>query len=385
VLELLPRPNLHTHDNVLYHAYKTLYNSVMKIVRNGIMYDTDTATLIASIGHEHWGSDGWAGLYRTPDGAFFEMVVDHDGSTILKLGMLDRNQARAFVEKHANDQVEKYFGVMPTPQAPRFSRPTVLAAIDLLGRMSHSDITRYLLELGPDIRKRVPDETSSRAKRLLDLASIIDESRERRLPTNEYLQDNVVDKAIQRLPKPNGYSGVSEFDDLEAALVRALSLDGYTYRDGELRRALPQVVDVTVAEDDIFTLLCKHRFHVAEGHLRQAYSAHTKGDWAAANSQVRVFFESLLDEVAVAIDSANASLPSSHARRSKLAVEGFLYQRLNEWSEDGKGFINGLVRRLHPEGAHPGLSDSEDSTFRLQIVLITARLLLVRYDSGQQP
>ena len=41
--------------------------------------------------------------------------------------------------------------------------------------------------------------------------------------------------------------------------------------------------------------------------------------------------------------------------------------------------FNGLFNRLHPEGNHPGLSDEDDSTFRLHIVIIVARLLLRRY------
>jgi integrase len=46
----------------------------------------------------------------------------------------------------------------------------------------------------------------------------------------------------------------------------------------------------------------------------------------------------------------------------------------------GGGFVNGLAKRLHPQGSHPGLSDQEDSTFRLHTVLLTARLLLERFD-----
>jgi hypothetical protein len=40
------------------------------------------------------------------------------------------------------------------------------------------------------------------------------------------------------------------------------------------------------------------------------------------------------------------------------------------------------MRRLNPEGSHPGLSDDEDCSFRLNIVLLTASLLLRRYDRG---
>lgn len=41
-------------------------------------------------------------------------------------------------------------------------------------------------------------------------------------------------------------------------------------------------------------------------------------------------------------------------------------------------FSDGLIARLNPQGSHPGLSDQEDCTFRLHIVIITARLVLRR-------
>jgi hypothetical protein len=59
----------------------------------------------------------------------------------------------------------------------------------------------------------------------------------------------------------------------------------------------------------------------------------------------------------------------------------FLSRDTNEWEDNGRGFINGLIYRLHPHGSHPGISDEEDSTFRLHIVLVTARLLLRRLSS----
>jgi hypothetical protein len=77
--------------------------------------------------------------------------------------------------------------------------------------------------------------------------------------------------------------------------------------------------------------------------------------------------------------------PEPRPRRSKLASLGFLSQSLNEWDNNGLGFIKGLVKRLRPHGSHPGLSDQEDSAFRLHTVLVTARLLLVRFDKKGAP
>ncbi len=118
-------------------------------------------------------------------------------------------------------------------------------------------------------------------------------------------------------------------------------------------------------------------------NLEQALENHARGRWAAANAQLRTFFDALLDGIAERLDPASATLASGQQRRAKLAAMNFLSIPLNEWDNDGRGgFINGLVKRLHPQGAHPGLSDDDDCTFRLHIVLLTAALLLRRFDQG---
>jgi len=62
------------------------------------------------------------------------------------------------------------------------------------------------------------------------------------------------------------------------------------------------------------------------------------------------------------------------------ALAGFapLAETRNEWTQDGKSYINGLFKMLHTDGSHPGLSDEDHSTFRLHIVLVTARTFLRR-------
>ena len=50
----------------------------------------------------------------------------------------------------------------------------------------------------------------------------------------------------------------------------------------------------------------------------------------------------------------------------------------NEWTADGRNFLNGLFKMLHTDGSHPGLSDEDHSTFRLHLALITGQALLRR-------
>lgn len=64
---------------------------------------------------------------------------------------------------------------------------------------------------------------------------------------------------------------------------------------------------------------------------------------------------------------------------------GFLAVDRNEWTQDGKNYFNGLFKMLHTDGSHPGLSDEDHCTFRLHIVLVTARTFLRRLWQGTQP
>ena len=117
---------------------------------------------------------------------------------------------------------------------------------------------------------------------------------------------------------------------------------------------------------------------------RDERSARTRGDWAAANGQLRTILESLFDDIARNVRPAEgAQLPTSENPRALLAEIGFLATDRNEWTQDGKNYINGVFKMLHTEGSHPGLSDEDHSTFRLHLVLITTRTFLRRLRFGR--
>jgi hypothetical protein len=167
-------------------------------------------------------------------------------------------------------------------------------------------------------------------------------------------------------------------------LVNALRQDGYEVAEFKLHARLPAAVPLADSKDGITLRLEQHSFDTAKGHLVQAIDAHTRGDWAAANGQLRAFVEELFDRMAEELSGGGTSgLGTSHARREWLATcdPPFLDPDLNEWQVGGSGgFIQGFWRRMHPEGAHPGLSDEADSTFRLHLVLIVAEYLLRRFE-----
>lgn len=237
-----------------------------------------------------------------------------------------------------------------------------------------------MIELGQEVDAFVRDEPVSVAKRMNDLKRYCDQNGDYSTADGP-ITDVLVEKAARELTdwdlaKP-------EYLPTEAAqFLRRLNQDGFMVTGGTIRRALPDEggIDLPEVQSELMMLLDRHGLNTARGHLDQALNAHARGEWASANGQIRTFFDALMDALAERLDPAAEGLSSGQARRTKLAANEFLSRSLHEWNDDGKGYVNGLVKRLHAEGAHPGLSNEEDSTFRLHLVLLTARLFLRRFN-----
>jgi len=292
------------------------------------------------------------------------------------------------MERYANHLIEEVFGQMPEASKTelQYSRRTIIAAIDVLeSRHTQAEITSLLTDLGPEVYKAIRGETVSAKRRMNDLKQFVDDHPAHQVDDG-FLENVLVERAASLFPTDERWPW-SEPVSLPPALEklsRALEQDGFVVTAGSLRRILPADIGLPTTESELMRLLDRHNFGTAKGHLEQAMENHARGNWAAANSQIRTFFDALLDAIAERLDATAANLPSGQARRSKLASLGFLSIPLNEWDNNGLGFINGLVKRLHPQGAHPGLSDDDDCTFRLHVVLVTAALLLRRFDQGKR-
>jgi len=353
----------------------------MKVIIEGVAYNTETATSIATGSHNSDFSQAWWTLYRTSQGAYFEVVAGHDG-VLESVNPLSNRQARRFLEINANHLVEAHFGTMPEARPLKYSRRTLVAAVKLLERMTHAQFSEFLLELAPDLIAQVGEEPLSLRKRLNNLIASLDKVPDRQLDDGSLLRDMIVERATSYVPEARSWLGEEKpLPPVASGFVRAAAFDGFTVTPGNIQSTLPTDIGLPEAESEIERLLQKHGMPVPRGHLDQAIDAHSRGDWAAANGQLRTFIEAMMDEMAVRLDTAAANLPTAHARRDRLSALGFFSADLNEWDSKGTGFINGLMRRLHPQGSHPGLSDADDSTFRLHMVLILARLLLVRFDA----
>jgi len=53
----------------------------MRILCNGVSYDTDRAKLVAAHGSSEWSEAGWD-LYQTPAGAYFKVIYGHGGEEV---------------------------------------------------------------------------------------------------------------------------------------------------------------------------------------------------------------------------------------------------------------------------------------------------------------
>ncbi|WP_421738362.1 hypothetical protein [Caulobacter sp.] len=351
----------------------------MRKILHGVAYDTEAADFVASRPHASPVSDAAVSLYRKRDGVFFQVTADHEGVGN-GLYPLTQRQARVWLERNANALVETYFGPAQESGAPRFSRGTRIAAVEVLEKAvnTHADLTRMFQKLGREVAAAC--DGGSIRPRYNALIDYLDEDEGCTVEDGGFLQDAIVELAVARLPI-SSYGEPPYHTEREAALVRRLSLDGFVVSDGVVHLAAPEELQLPEAQDEITRLLVKHGFGVAREHLSQALENHGRGNWASANSQLRSFVEGLFDAMAATLAPNGVSPGKGVAARDWLGREGFLDQSLGEWDPAGKSFVNGLMKRLHPEGSHPGLSNEDDSTFRRHVVLVSAKLWLTRFDA----
>lgn len=263
-----------------------------------------------------------------------------------------------------------------------------MAAAESLERHTQAGFNQMVVRL--ELEDQIPEDTSmSVQKKCARLARLVAQDSEQIVETLEgrtTLGEAVVDEAVAVAEEGSPWRP-------QTVLEQALAREGYALRWEEpagfgwtansrasIIPALPPELGTEGGEDEVRGLLGVKGFSVSSGHLDQALNAHARGDWAAANSQLRTFLEGLVTEVALDVGIAGADKLTAENRLRELAEAELLSRECKEWAGDGKGFINGLMKMLHTEGAHPGLSDADQSTFRLHLAIVTARLLLRRLD-----
>ena len=261
----------------------------------------------------------------------------------------------------------------------QFSENTLLRAIDVLTNLPQADFDALMLDLSVGSVIAHGSGTSRRNK-ANELVRFAKGNPTHQTTSGAYLHNEIVEQAKNRVVKSRQSSWNEVDNDQREALVRALAVDGFKLTDdGKLREILPEYVDLPKTENELYMLLDKFNMATPKGHLEQAIENHTLGKWASANSQLRTFVEGLFNDIHRHLEPAEAEENlTSENRKQKLALlEPPLFDgSLNEWLQDGKGFINGFYRMLHTEGSHPRLSTDETCTFRLHLTMIVARYYL---------
>ncbi|MYC68416.1 MAG: hypothetical protein F4X12_19030 [Acidobacteriia bacterium] len=281
------------------------------------------------------------------------------------------------------------------------NRMTIVAAAEVISSFrSHSDME--LLEVQWGIAGRC--SSSSKSSRVADLARIACEERIKVLTEGGKvdLSRALVEIAISAPQDHRGSAAWRKlvaglrFDGFEICTAQSEAnpedycQSGQTETSFHLVRMLPSGVpelDFREAESEVVLLLDRHGFDIAKGHLKHAVSAFSRGEWSSANGELRNFYESYLNEVAASLGYTGSG--DSKAKRDYLGglQPPFLLADYNEWNPNNQKpqYVQGLMSRMHPHGGHPGLSEEEDASFRLQVSLVTARLFLRRLDQRLSP
>jgi hypothetical protein len=259
-----------------------------------------------------------------------------------------------------------------------FSRETIIEGIDLVQNIPHAEIDRTLLFFS--IEEASPDNQRAKYVRANEIIQYLIKNPDLKGPKGNAILFEIFEYLLsalqQRRIDPN--QSCPKF-------VNSLKSDGFVIEDYKIIKALPETIELPKKKTELFRLLDNYSFENAKGHLEQAISAHARGDWAAANAQLRTFIEDIFDQLANKLTQPGNTLPnSSHAKREFLATINppFLIPELNEWQVGDKGgFFQGFYKILHPEGSHPGLSDEANCTFRLHLVLVVSHHLLKRLEN----
>ncbi|NVD46136.1 hypothetical protein [Qipengyuania atrilutea] len=284
-----------------------------------------------------------------------------------------------------------------------FNRMTIVAAAEVVAEFkSHSEMEILEVQWG------IADEVSASGKagRVACWAKVALARTEPQFQggsRNKVLTENGL-MTLERAMVETAIKAPPMTRDKEAwkKLIAGLRLDGFeVVEDGDgagdgfsfssrrkslrIIRMLPEAIpglDIREAENEVMALLNAHGFLVAKGHLSRAMSAFQRGEWSGANGELRNFFESYLNEIADRLGSQETDSKMKRDFLGGVVSPAFLLAEYNEWHENNQKpqFVQGLMSRMHPHGGHPGLSEEEDATFRIQITLITARLFLRRFD-----
>lgn len=278
-----------------------------------------------------------------------------------------------------------------------FSKQVIVDVVTLLPN-THADLDMYLIRQDLDGKisfekdESIPKKIAKITKFLIVNQGIVDNY-------GNDIVTNIIEDCVRKLIK-NPYAFRSEFNEELGEfknypnLYKYLRFDGYDidFENGKLTRNLPAEIEAERKEDFITVFLEKYKFIQTKGHLQQAKGSFLGNNYAALNSQLRAYTESLLIEMAVHIKNQETSntdianiIPTNATTAMQVLIKAqnpILDSSLNEWSGDGKGYIQAFWARLHPQGCHPGLPDIDEVSYRYQLVLLNTYMLAKRFENS---
>lgn len=249
-----------------------------------------------------------------------------------------------------------------------FSRKTIMELIKTLNFRTHDEVERFGLEFNIEnaiTGTYVKEKETSIVKYIVSNQVAIG-------PNGSNLVIEIVEYAAKN------HRGLESFSESHPDFAHSLDRDGYELTSTGLRNKLPIEFTAVEQENQLISLLNKFGFTTAKGHYEQAVAAHSRGEWASANAQLRTFVEEFFNKTQDIVCPGHYS--SSNERKIALAKAGFFVKEYNEYLFNGTGFVEGFWKRLHPEGSHPGLSEQADSTFRFHLVILVIHHLLSRLE-----
>ena len=281
------------------------------------------------------------------------------------------------------------------PNDRRFSERTLLSAVDLYRALPSAWFEKVLIDLSMSLY--VPEDLSVYEK-ANKLARFAQENPNHLTPLGSSLWDEIVEQAVlvhthvwqQRYSSDDmriDMANLLDYSDATVAFRHALKQDGFEITGGKLRRILPPEADLPQTSDELHDLLDELDMSTLKCHLDQAIEAHTRGEWASANGQLRNVLQELFDEIARRKYPACAGNKTGKDSRNLLAkneppsFRPFFQEELHEWNSKGQNFVGGIFKLLNTEGPHPGLSNEADCTFRLHLVLVVAHYFARRAKS----
>lgn len=249
-----------------------------------------------------------------------------------------------------------------------FSRKTLIELINALNFQTHDEVERFGLEFN------IEDSISGRwvKEKETSIVKYLASNPEAVGPNGSNTAIEIIEYAIKN------HRAFESFVESHSDLAHSLEKDGYELTSSGIKKKLPTEFPVVEQENQLISLLDKLGFSTAKGHYEQAIAAHSRGEWASANAQLRTFVEEFFNKTQDIVCPGHYS--SSNERKIALTKAGFLLKEYNEYLFNGTGFVEGFWKRLHPEGSHPGLSEQSDSTFRLHLVILVIHHFLIRLE-----